>query len=187
LRHDELGGVHTLAVNLSGQAVSDPAFLQEVSAIVRSTRFDARKLCLELTETAAITNMSDAKAFVDAMRDIGLRFALDDFGVGASGFGYLKTLRVDYLKIDGQFIRDLQGDMIDRASVQCFCDVAAAVGTRTIAEFVEDDVTAALLREIGVDYGQGYFYHQPEPIDAVLAAFGGPGGAGASGMGQSSP
>ena len=128
------------------------------------------KLCFEVTETAAITNMADATAFVDAMRRHGIRFALDDFGAGASGFSYLKTLKVDYLKIDGQFIRDLQADAIDRATVRCFRDVAATLGTRTIAEFVENEATAHLLREIGIDFGQGYLYHRPEPIDAVVAA-----------------
>ena len=114
--------------------------------------------------------MADATAFVDAMREHGIRFALDDFGAGASGFNYLKTLKVDYLKIDGQFIRDLPSDPIDRATVRCFRDVAAAVGTQTIAEFVENEATAALLHEIGIDYGQGYLYHRPEPLDVVIAA-----------------
>jgi diguanylate cyclase (GGDEF)-like protein/PAS domain S-box-containing protein len=167
-RRGALGHVDVLAVNLSGQSISDPAFLRLVNEIVDGARFDARKLCFEVTETAAITNMADATAFVDAMRERGIRFALDDFGAGASGFSYLKTLKVDYLKIDGQFIRDLQADPIDRATVRCFRDVAATLGTRTIAEFVEDEATATLLREIGIDYGQGYLYHSPEPIDAVV-------------------
>ena len=169
-RRDELGHVDTIAVNLSGQSISDSAFLRQVAEIVDGAAFDARKLCFEVTETAAITNMVDATAFVDAMREHGIRFALDDFGAGASGFNYLKTLKVDYLKIDGQFIRDLQSDPIDRATVRCFRDVAAAVGTQTIAEFVENEATAALLHEIGIDYGQGYLYHRPEPLDVVIAA-----------------
>jgi diguanylate cyclase (GGDEF)-like protein len=163
-----LGHVETIAVNLSGQSISDPAFLRQIAEVVAGAHIDHRKLCFEVTETVAITNMADATAFVDAMREHGIRFALDDFGAGASSFGYLKTLKVDYLKIDGQFIRDLIDDPLDRATVRCFRDVAAAVGTRTIAEFVETDAVAALLREIGIDYGQGYLYHRPEPIDAVL-------------------
>jgi len=163
-----LGHVETIAVNLSGQSISDPAFLRQVAEVVAGAHIDHRKLCFEVTETAAITNMADATAFVEAMREHGIRFALDDFGAGASSFGYLKTLKVDYLKIDGQFIRDLIEDPLDRATVRCFRDVAAAVGTRTIAEFVETAAVAALLHEIGIDYGQGYLYHRPEPIDAVL-------------------
>jgi len=163
-----LGHVDTIAVNLSGQSISDPAFLRQVADVVAGANIDHRKLCFEVTETAAITNMDDATAFVEAMRQHGIRFALDDFGAGASGFNYLKTLKVDYLKIDGQFIRHLMDDPLDRATVRCFRDVAAAVGTKTIAEFVENDAIAALLHDIGVDYGQGYLYHRPEPIDAVL-------------------
>jgi diguanylate cyclase (GGDEF)-like protein len=163
-----LGHVDTIAVNLSGQSIGDPAFLRQVAEVVDGAHIDHRKLCFEVTETVAITNMADATAFVDAMRQHGIRFALDDFGAGASSFGYLKTLKVDYLKIDGQFIRNLIDDPLDRATVRCFRDVAAAVGTQTIAEFVENDAVAALLHEIGVDYGQGYLYHRPEPIDAVL-------------------
>ena len=169
-RRHALGHVETLAVNLSGQSISDPAFLRQVEEVLTGARFEPAKLCFEVTETAAITNMADATAFVDAMRRHGIRFALDDFGAGASGFSYLKTLKVDYLKIDGQFIRDLQADAIDRATVRCFRDVAATLGTRTIAEFVENEATAHLLREIGIDFGQGYLYHRPEPIDAVVAA-----------------
>jgi len=171
-RRDELGHVDTIAVNLSGQSISDPAFLRQVAEVVGNAALDHRKLCFEVTETAAITNMADATAFVEAMRGHGIRFALDDFGAGASGFSYLKTLKVDYLKIDGQFIRDLQTDPLDRATVRCFRDVAATLGTRTIAEFVETDAIAALLDEIGIDYGQGYLYHRPEPIDSLVRASG---------------
>ena len=169
-RRESLGHVDTIAVNLSGQSISDPAFLRQVAEVVDNAAFDHRKLCFEVTETAAITNMADASAFIDAMRQHGIRFALDDFGAGASGFSYLKTLKVDYLKIDGQFIRDLQSDPLDRATVRCFRDVAATLGTLTIAEFVETEATAALLAEIGIDYGQGYLYHRPEPIDQLMLA-----------------
>jgi diguanylate cyclase (GGDEF)-like protein/PAS domain S-box-containing protein len=165
-RHRErLAGVATIAVNLSGQSIGDAAFLRHVSEIIAGTAFDARKLCFEITETAAITNMADANAFIRAMQSHGIRFALDDFGAGASGFGYLKSLPVDYLKIDGQFVRDLIDDPLDRAAVRCFREVAAAVGTQTIAEFVETPATAAMLAELGIDFGQGYLYHRPEPLD----------------------
>ena len=170
LQRDALGHVDTIAVNLSGQSISDPTFLRQVAEVVDNAAFDHRKLCFEVTETAAITNMADASAFIDAMRQHGIRFALDDFGAGASGFSYLKTLKVDYLKIDGQFIRDLQSDPLDRATVRCFREVAATLGTQTIAEFVENEATAALLEEIGVDYGQGYLYHRPEPIAQLVLA-----------------
>jgi diguanylate cyclase (GGDEF)-like protein/PAS domain S-box-containing protein len=168
-RHRErLADIATIAVNLSGQSIGDAAFLRHVSEIIAATAFDAHKLCFEITETAAITNMADANAFIRAMQSHGIRFALDDFGAGASGFGYLKSLPVDYLKIDGQFVRDLIDDPLDRAAVRCFREVAAAVGTQTIAEFVETEATAAMLAELGIDFGQGYLYHRPEPLDRAV-------------------
>ncbi len=163
-----LGHVATIAVNLSGHSIGDATFLRHVADMLAHAPIDARQLCFEVTETAAITNMNDAIAFIDAMRAHGIRFALDDFGAGASGFGYLKTLPVDYLKIDGQFVRDLIDDPLDRAAVRCFREVAAAVGTQTIAEFVETAATAEVLRELGIDYGQGYLYHRPEPLDDAV-------------------
>jgi EAL domain-containing protein (putative c-di-GMP-specific phosphodiesterase class I) len=97
-----------------------------------------------------------------------MHFALDDFGSGASSFGYLKALPVDYLKIDGQFITSLAHDPIDQAMVRCICDVAKAVGKQTLAEFVESSAVAALLADIGVDHIQGYFVHVPAPMEEVL-------------------
>ena len=102
------------------------------------------------------------------MRQHGIRFALDDFGADAASFRHLKTLQVDYLKIDGQFVRDLETDALNRATVRCFRDVAAATGARTIAKNVEDAATARLLSELGIDYGQGYHYHRPQPLDELI-------------------
>ncbi|HEX7686589.1 MAG TPA: EAL domain-containing protein, partial [Burkholderiaceae bacterium] len=168
--HDDLGGVDAFAINLSGQSMGDRAFHRYVTDMVAATKVDARRLCFEITETAAITNMADAAAFVEAMRAIGARIALDDFGAGASSFGYLKSLPVDYLKIDGQFVRDLNEDALDLAAVRCFTEVARVIGVRTVAEFVESDALLATLRDIGVDYVQGYTVHKPEPL--ALAARG---------------
>jgi EAL domain-containing protein (putative c-di-GMP-specific phosphodiesterase class I) len=126
------------------------------------------KLCFEITETSAVTNMADAAAFVDRSRAVGVRIALDDFGAGASSFGYLKNLRVDYLKIDGQFIRDLVTDPLDAAAVRCFIDVSRVLGIKTVAEFVEDAAVMAKLIEGGVDFAQGYLVHRPSPIDDLL-------------------
>jgi diguanylate cyclase (GGDEF)-like protein/PAS domain S-box-containing protein len=160
----DLGGVDAFAINLSGQSMGDRAFHRYVTDMVVATKVDARRLCFEITETAAITNMADAAAFVEAMRAIGARIALDDFGAGASSFGYLKSLPVDYLKIDGQFVRDLNDDALDLAAVRCFTEVARVIGVRTVAEFVESDALLSTLRDIGVDYVQGYTVHKPEPL-----------------------
>ena len=132
---------------------------------------DARKLCFEITETAAITNLADATAFIESIRLLGMRVALDDFGAGASSFGYLKNLPVDYLKIDGQFVRDINVDELDMAAVRCFKEVAKVVGVETIAEFVETDEILASIREIGIDYAQGYLFHRPEPMGELVARF----------------
>jgi len=153
-------------INLSGQSVGDRAFhawtyaqLTDVAcARVRS------KLCFEITETTAVTHMADAALFIDEVRALGVRVALDDFGAGASSFGYLKNLAVDYLKIDGQFVRDLDKDPLHTAAVRCFVDVAKVVGVRTVAEFVEHPSVMIHLTELGVDFAQGYLVHQPEPL-----------------------
>ncbi|MCX4175478.1 MULTISPECIES: EAL domain-containing protein [Paraburkholderia] len=165
---DQLDHVDSIAVNLSGQSIGDHAFHRYVRDLADSFQFDTHKLCFEVTETAAITNLSVATEFVQSLRLRGMHFALDDFGSGASSFGYLKALPVDYLKIDGQFITNLEHDPIDQAMVRCICDVAKAVGKQTIAEFVETAAVAALLRDMGADYIQGYFVHVPAPMEEVL-------------------
>ncbi|WP_158515324.1 EAL domain-containing protein [Paraburkholderia phytofirmans] len=165
---DQLNHVDSIAVNLSGQSIGDHAFHRYVWDLADALQFDAHKLCFEVTETAAITNLSVATEFIQSLRLRGMHFALDDFGSGASSFGYLKALPVDYLKIDGQFITNLAHNLIDQAMVRCICDVAKAVGKRTIAEFVETSAVAALLRNMGVDYIQGYFVHAPAPMEEVL-------------------
>ena len=164
-----LDSIQTISVNLSGQSVGDREFhrwaiqlLGEAGATICS------KLCFEITETAAVTNMADAALFIEKVRTVGVRVALDDFGAGASSFGYLKTMRVDYLKIDGQFIRDVVTDPLDEAAVRCFADVARVVGVKTVAEFVDQPAVLERLRVIGIDFAQGYLIHKPEHIDALL-------------------
>jgi diguanylate cyclase (GGDEF)-like protein/PAS domain S-box-containing protein len=159
-----LDDVELVAVNLSGQSVTDRAFHRDVAGWIASASFDVRKLCFEITETAAVTRLGDAAAFIVEMRELGVRIALDDFGAGASSFGYLKMLPVDFLKIDGQFIRDLVDDPLDGAAVRCFRDVAKVIGVQTVAEFVERPQTLDALREIGIDFAQGYLIHKPEPL-----------------------
>jgi diguanylate cyclase (GGDEF)-like protein/PAS domain S-box-containing protein len=161
--------IDTIAINLSGQSIGDPSFHRYMQELIGHDGVDVSKLCLEITETAAITNLQDAATFIDGMRAKGVRMALDDFGAGASSFGYLKTLPVDYLKIDGQFIKDIVHDPLDQATVRCFCEVARVLGIQTIAEFVENDASLQVLREIGVHHAQGYLVHKPEPLQALLA------------------
>ena len=121
-------------------------------------------LCFEITETAAVTNMGDAALFIAEVHKLGVRVALDDFGAGASSFGYLKNLTVDYLKIDGQFVRELENNPLHAAAVRCFVEVAKVVGMRTVAEFVESQLVRDHLQGLGVDFAQGYLVHKPEPL-----------------------
>lgn len=161
--------IESLSVNLSGQSVGDRSFhgwacglLAEMGPAVCS------RLCLEITETAAVTNMADAAMFIHKVRAMGVKVALDDFGAGASSFGYLKNLTVDYLKIDGQFVRDVVSDPLDEAAVRCFTDVAKVLGVKTVAEFVDQVDVLERLREIGVDFAQGFLIHRPASIDELL-------------------
>jgi diguanylate cyclase (GGDEF)-like protein/PAS domain S-box-containing protein len=168
-RHRGSGQIQRLNVNLSGQSVSDPEFHRWAMAQLRRAGGDCcRILCLEITETAAITHLEDAAPFIAAVRAMGVRVALDDFGAGASSFGYLKCLEVDCLKIDGQFIRGLLEHPLDAAAVRCFIDVARAMGIQTVAEFVDRQDVLERLREMGVDFAQGFLLHRPAPIDELL-------------------
>jgi diguanylate cyclase (GGDEF)-like protein/PAS domain S-box-containing protein len=167
---NELAHVESLGVNLSGMSVGDRDFHRYVHEMIDAFDFDHQKLCFEITETAAISNISDALSFLNSMRARGIRFALDDFGSGVSSFGYLKRLPVDFLKIDGQFIRGLAVDSVDQATVKCICEIAKITGKKTVAEFVENEAVEELLRNIGVDYAQGFLRHRPERLDQVLNA-----------------
>ncbi len=161
--------IESLSINLSGQSVSDPEFHQHVLSLINQMpNIDYSKLCFEITETAAITNIAEASKFIAAMNAHGIKFSLDDFGSGVSSFGYLKTLAVDYLKIDGQFISDLENNLIGQATVRCITEVAKATGKKTIAEWVDNIHVANLLKEMGVDYIQGYLKHKPAPLSHML-------------------
>jgi diguanylate cyclase (GGDEF)-like protein len=169
LARPDLSNIDMLCVNLSGQSIGDRVFHRDTLEILTASGSEVcKRLCLEITETAAVTNMTDAALFVEKVRALGVRVALDDFGAGASSFGYLKSLAVDLLKIDGQFVRDVIEDPLDDATVRCFVDVAQVVGVSTVAEFIDNPAVLARMREIGVDYGQGFHLHRPEAIEALL-------------------
>jgi EAL domain-containing protein (putative c-di-GMP-specific phosphodiesterase class I) len=162
--------IELLSVNLSGQSVGDRTFHRwALELLGKAGRRLCGALCLEITETAAVTNIADAALFIDQVRACGVRVALDDFGAGAASFGYLKTLRVDTLKIDGQFVRDLVDDPLDEAAVRCFADVAKVMNLTTVAEFVDKPAVLERLHAMGVDFAQGYLLHEPAPIDELVA------------------
>ena len=164
--HAEAVGL--VSVNLSGQSLGDTAFHRDVLALLESATFDRRKLCFDIAETSAITHLDEARAFIEAVRTLGVHVALDDFGAGTSSFGYLRSLPVDFLKIDGHFVTQLLQDPLRHAAVRCFCDVAKVVGVRTVAESVERDDVRHALRELGVDLAQGHLIHRPAPLSQVL-------------------
>jgi diguanylate cyclase (GGDEF)-like protein/PAS domain S-box-containing protein len=161
------GMLPLLSINLSAISLADKGFLDFITDQIRRHGAPASLLCFELTETAAIGNLSDAVRFISTLKDIGCRFALDDFGSGLSSFAYLKNLPIDYLKIDGLFVKDIVSDPIDFALVRSINDVGHVMGKKTIAEYVENDAVLAKLRSIGVDYGQGFGLGRPRPIESI--------------------
>ena len=155
------------SINLSGQSIGDPSFVNYILSELRSCDLDPTKFCFEITETAAIGNFERGQRFMREMRDSGFHFALDDFGSGLSSFAYLRDLPVDYLKIDGVFVREILDNADDRAIVHAMHQVAGQLGKKTIAEFVENVGILDCLREIGVDYGQGYGIAKPRPLSGT--------------------
>jgi diguanylate cyclase (GGDEF)-like protein len=152
------------AVNLSGASLKAPAFRSMLLAYLQETPALGPHLCFEITETAAIGNLVVVNEFIEAMREFGCSFSLDDFGSGLSSFVYLKNLKVDYLKIDGAFVRDIVTNPIDRSMVEAINTIGHQMGLKTVAEFVESEAILALLQQIGVDYVQGNVVHCPEPL-----------------------
>ena len=169
LQHEnELQHLDRLSVNLSGQSVGDAVFRSDLLAMMDRMPVNFHKICFEVTETSAINNLKESVVFFDALRARGAKISLDDFGSGMSSFGYLKTLPADVLKIDGQFMRNLLADPVDRVCIQSMVQLARVTHMETIAEWVETESVEDLLRELGVDYVQGYLHHHPEPLDHLL-------------------
>jgi len=158
----------SFAINLSPRTMADKEFLQLISDMPALSVISKVRLVIEITETAAIYNIHVAKDFLRTLRNQGYEFALDDFGMGFSSFYQLKNLDVDYLKIDGSFIRNLLHDPVDKHLVLAMVHLAESLGKQTIAEFVEDQEILDMLREIGLDYAQGFHIGRPRPLDEIL-------------------
>ncbi|HZD53289.1 MAG TPA: EAL domain-containing protein, partial [Woeseiaceae bacterium] len=154
----------TLAINLSGTSLSEDRFLEFVIEELKRQKLPQGAICFEITETAAISNLSRVIHFMQALKKLGCRFSLDDFGSGLSSFTYLKNLPVDYLKIDGQFIRNVVEDSVDESMVRAINDVGRAMGIETIAERVETKQVLDKLGDLGVAFAQGYFIARPTSI-----------------------
>ncbi len=155
----------TCAINLSGRSVNDDRFLDFLMEQIKGADVPPHKICFEITETAAISNLAKASGFIKAIKSLGCRFSLDDFGSGMSSFAYLKNLPVDYLKIDGGFVQNMLNDPIDCAMAESINNIGHVLGIRTIAEFVENTAILEKLRAIGVDYVQGYGIARPGPLE----------------------
>ena len=157
-----------ITINLSGQSLTNSGFMQFILDKFKETGIAPDKVCFEVTETVAISNLDSAIYFMKTLKQSGFRFALDDFGSGLSSFGYLKSLPVDYLKIDGMFVRDIVDDPIDHAMVKSINEIGQVMGMQTIAEFVENEQIQVLLSDIGVDFGQGYGLGAPVPLEEII-------------------
>ncbi|MES2604725.1 MAG: EAL domain-containing protein [Pseudomonadota bacterium] len=153
--------VSLCAINVSGQTLNDLSFQREVIAMLEATEMPAESLCFEVTETSAIANLTATSQFMKRLKEHGCTFALDDFGRGLSSFAYLKSLPVDFVKIDGFFVKDIITDPVDRAMVKAIIDMAHALGKKTIAEFVENEEILEMLIDLNIDYVQGYGIARP--------------------------
>ncbi len=157
-----------LSINLSGATVGEPGFREFLVQRLEAAGPLARSLCFEIPETAAISDLTNARALIEQVRKRGCLFGLDDFGSGLSSFAYLKALPVDFLKIDGAFVRDVVDDPVDRAIVQSISEVAKVMGMTSVAEFVESAAIVEVLRDIGVDCAQGYWTGRPMPLEDLV-------------------
>jgi diguanylate cyclase (GGDEF)-like protein/PAS domain S-box-containing protein len=166
-RPDFLKSLSLCSVNLSGLSLTDETMLKFISEQFKQWEIPTNKLCFEITETAAISNLSYATNFINQLKEQGCLFSLDDFGSGLSSFAYLKNLPVDYLKIDGLFVKDILDDEVDLAMVKSINEVGHVMNKKTIAEFVENESIYNLLKSLGIDYAQGYGIGRPVPLDEL--------------------
>jgi diguanylate cyclase (GGDEF)-like protein/PAS domain S-box-containing protein len=168
--HNKEGRELTLEVNLSGKTMGDARFPDEVRRELTSSGIDPASLIFEVTETAAVADIEHARLFAQSLAKVGCRFALDDFGAGYASFYYLKHLPISYLKIDGEFVRELPGSRTDQLIVRALIEVCEGLGIKTVAEFVTDEQTMEMVRDLGVDFAQGYHLGKPEPVSALRDA-----------------
>lgn len=168
--HNRDGRELVLEVNLSGKTMGDAKFPDEVRRELASSGIDPASLIFEITETAAIADIETARLFAQSLAKVGCRVALDDFGAGYASFYYLKHLPISYLKIDGEFVRELPHSPVDQRIIGALVQVCTGLGIKTVAEFVQDERTMEMIRELGVDFAQGYFLGKPTPVSALRDA-----------------
>ncbi len=166
--HRAAGRHPTIEINISGHSLGDSELAAEIGRELRAAGVDATQLIFEVTETTAIDNIAAARSFAEDLAELGCRFALDDFGAGFGSFYYLKHLPFDFIKIDGEFVRNCTSDATDRLVIGAVVELARGMGKRTIAEFVRDEATLRTLQELGVDYAQGFHLGRPAPLESWL-------------------
>ncbi len=157
------------SINLSGQSVNEAAFLDFILHKIKTMDVNPQMICFELTESVAVDSLDTAMQFMETLKALGCSFSLDDFGTGVSSYAYLRQLPINYLKIDGVFIKDIVTDEISQEMVRSIKQIGHVMGLEIIAEYVENDEIIEMLNEIGIDYGQGYGISRPMPIDEVVA------------------
>jgi EAL domain-containing protein (putative c-di-GMP-specific phosphodiesterase class I) len=158
------------SINLSGASFNDSSFLHFVKQQFLTHQICPEQICFEITETAAITHLKKAVKFIEELKQLGCRFALDDFGSGMSSLTYLKTLPVDYLKIDGQLIKPIANDPVAMAMIEAIVHISKAMGLQTIAEFVESEEVLDQVQTLGINYVQGYAIGYPNPLQTIEQA-----------------
>jgi len=155
------------AINLSAQALGNEDFLDFAVNQIKNHINHPASLCFEITENVALADPKHVKQFIVTLKGLGCLFSLDDFGSGFSSFSYLKEIPIDFLKIDGRLIKDMTSDPIDLIMVQSIQNIGHVMGLKTIAEWVEDEDTLKLLRDMNVDYVQGFWLARPQPLDEI--------------------
>jgi EAL domain-containing protein (putative c-di-GMP-specific phosphodiesterase class I) len=161
---NELSKITAVSINLSAHSLIDSELEKFIIRKLTALNIPAKKICFEITETAAITNIKKARSFIDNIKSLGCKFALDDFGSGHSSYAYIKEFPIDTIKIDGSFISNIIDNPIDFATVKSICDIAKSAGQEIVAEFVENENIVEVLIELGIDYGQGYYFSRPKPL-----------------------
>lgn len=156
-----------VSINLSGQSLSDLSFMRDCITKIKNSHISPKRICFEITETAMIANLNSAIHSISTLRKLGCTIALDDFGSGLSSFSYLKNLPVDYLKIDGSLIKDMENDNVNISMVKSIIDIGQSMGLETIAEYVENQTTLDILSDLKIDYVQGYGVAKPVPLEEI--------------------
>jgi EAL domain-containing protein (putative c-di-GMP-specific phosphodiesterase class I) len=167
-RHDKLERISAMSINLSGSSLGNRKFMEHIEAALKKPGVPAEKVCFEVTETIAINNLDNASRFMKKLKETGCQFSLDDFGTGTSSYSYLKSLPIDYLKIDGAFVKDIASNSHDFAVVKSINEIGHAMGKKTVAEYVEDEFAYEALKQIGLDYVQGFGVEKPIPLHKLF-------------------